>query len=242
MKPMKKSLLAVLFLATTWLQAEGVYATFTVEAKQHANLAFNAGGVVDRVTVTVGSIVHEGDLLASLQSTDIRAALEIRRTALKYAKKAYDRLFSIKQIIDEAKLDSVRFNYENAQAQLNYQQAILDKTMLHTPFDGMITFKHVEKGDTVSGVSLRTLLQIESLHRRKLILSFDQKYWKAVKPGQTFSYKIDGDQSLYRGKITKLYPTSSPKNRKMTAEVEAMDIPVGLFGTGTIQTDTKDSE
>jgi len=74
------------------------------------------------------------------------------------------------------------------------------------------------------------------------MLSFDQKYWKEVKPGQTFSYKIDGDETLYQGKIIKLYPTADPKNRKMTAEVEAMDIPVGLFGTGAIQIDAKDSE
>jgi len=145
MIPIKKTILTILLLASALLQAEEAYATFTVEAKQHANLAFNASGVVDKVTVTVGSIVHKGDLLAFLESKDIRAALEIRKTTLKYAKKEYDRLFSIKHILDEANLDGVRFKYENAKVQLDYQQAILDKTILHAPFDGMITFKNVEK-------------------------------------------------------------------------------------------------
>lgn len=230
---MKKIFLGVLLFAAV-LHAEEIYATFTVEAKQNAKLAFNASGVVGKVNVDVGSVVKKGAVLAALKSEDIRARYEIAKTALKYAKRDYERQFKVKQILDKAKLDQVSFKYDNAKAQLLYQKALLDNTVLEAPFDGIITYKNVEVGDTVSSVRLSTVLKIQSLHARKLLLSFDQKYWKVVKPGAVFRYKVDGDDTPREGRISKVYPSADPKDRKMHAEVPVTDIPVGLFGTGEI--------
>jgi len=235
---LRKLIFGLLFLAVS-LHAEGIYATFTVEAEQSANLAFNASGVVEKVNVEVGSVVHKGDLLANLESNDIRASLQIAKTALKYTKRDYDRQLKVKQILDKARLDSYAFKYESAKAQVIYDQALLDKTILDAPFDGVIFFKEVEVGDTVSGMMLKTVLKIQSQHARKLLLSFDQKYWKSVKQGALFKYKVDGDETLYEGKITKVYPSADPQNRKINAEIKTEDIPVGLFGTGSIVVEAK---
>ena len=64
-------------------------------------------------------------------------------------------------------LTAYLYKYENAKAQLIYQQALLDKTLLKAPFDGLITQKSVEVGDVVSGAMIRTVLKIQSIHERK---------------------------------------------------------------------------
>jgi len=89
-------------------------------------------------------------------------------------------------------------------------------------------------GDVVSGAMIRTVMKIQSLKARKLVLAFDQKYWRMIKPGMTFRYHVDGDTQTYTGTISKIYPYANDANRKIRAEVEAEGFTPGLFGDGYI--------
>jgi len=225
-----------LMLLTLMIQAEEIYATFTVEARKSANLAFTTSGTVNSVSVDVSSLVKKGDVLAELQNDDLKAALNIATIALKYSKKEYDRQLKVKKLVDASRFDTHAYNYENAKAQVIYQQALLDKTILKAPFDGVIFEKIVEEGDVVSGAMIRTVFKMQSMHERKLVLEFDQKYWKEIKIGQVFNYSIDGDSTKYSGKISKIYPYADSGNRKIRAEVKTEDFVPGLFGDGTVTT------
>jgi len=232
---MKKIVIGSLCVVMS-LFAESIYATFDVVAKKSANVAFSSGGTVDIISVDIGSSVKKGEKLAVLNNNDIKALLNIRQTSLKYAKKDYDRQVKIKNIIDRAKFDKYENLYESAKAQVIYQQAILDKTILKAPFDGIVVSKEIESGDVVSGQQIKTAFKIQSIHKRKLILQFDQKYHSVVKVGDHYSYKVDGDEKLYVSKISKVYPSISMNNRKLKAEVEVEGFVVGLFGDGYILT------
>ncbi len=230
-----KKVIIYFFLLISALNAQEVYATFQVVAKQSANLAFNSSGIVDRIFVDVGSIVKENGELAILKNQDIKAMLHIYEITLKYAKKDYDRQSQVQDLIDQAKFDNYEMVYENAKAQVEYQEALLDKTILKAPFDGVIISKEIESGDVVSGQVIKTAFQIQSKTARKLILEFDQKYHSTVKVGDVFKYKLDGDDTVYEQKISKVYPFSNTDTRKIKAEVITKDLMVGLFGDGYIQ-------
>jgi RND family efflux transporter MFP subunit len=216
------------------LHAEEIYATFTVEASQHADLAFTTSGTVEKVNVDVASMVKKGEILAELSNADLKAALDIATVAMKYAKRDYERQVKVRKLVDASKFDSYAFKYENSKAQAAYQQALLDKTQLKAPFDGVIYEKSVEIGDVVSGAMIRTVMKIQSPKKRKLLLTVDQKYWKVLKPGLAFKYSVDGDSSVYTGEIAKVYPYANDANRKIRAEVEAEGFTPGLFGDGVI--------
>jgi RND family efflux transporter MFP subunit len=230
-----KRLILSLWLIVASLSADDIYATFSVEAYKSANLAFSSGGIVKKVLVDITDEVKKGDIIAQLNNDDLKAMVEVSKTAVKYAKKDYDRQLKVKNIIDKSKFDQYAFKYENAVAQLKYQQALLDKTILKAPFDGIIFDKNVEVGDVVTGMNPKTIFKIQSKSKRKLILEFDQKYWQKVKVGDIFEYKIDGDSKKYTAKISKIYPIANSKNRKIKAEVEANNFTVGLFGDGYIK-------
>jgi len=218
------------------LNAEEIYATFDVHADQSASLAFSSSGIVRSMNVDIGSRVKKDALLAELVNDDIKAMVEVTKIALKYAKSDYERQEKVKQHINESVFDSYAYKYDNAKVQLQYQETLLDKTFLRAPFDGVITAKYVEIGDVVSGQMITEVFDIQSLNERKLILKFDQKYHKNVKVGDSFKYKVDGDDRTYSGTIYKIYPTIDSKSRKMLAEVKAESFPVGLFGDGYITT------
>ena len=230
-----KNLIVGLMLSLAALQAGEIYATFNVEAEQSANLAFTASGTVNKVNVSIASEVKKGEVLASLDNAEIKAALKIATTALKYAKRDYERQAKVKKLVDASRFDTYAFKYENAKAQVAYQQALLDKTVLKAPFDGVIYEKSVEVGDVVSGAMIRTVLKIQSLKKRKLVLEIDQKYWKVLKPGLTFRYKVDGDDTEHQGRISKVSPYADDANRKIRAEVETEGFTPGLFGEGYLE-------
>lgn len=231
---MKKLLLTTILLATT-INAQDIYATFNIEAKKSANLALSSGGIIDKVFVDVATNVKKGEVLVKLKNDDIKAMVEISKTAMIYAKKEYFRQLKVKSMIDKSKLDSYEFKYKNSKNQLIYQEAIFDKTILKAPFDGIIYEKIVENGDAVTGANPRTILKIQSRTARKLVLSFDQKYWKIVKSGQLFSFSVDGEEIIHTAKISKIYPYANSGNRKIKAEVEVDGFMVGLFGEGYIK-------
>jgi RND family efflux transporter MFP subunit len=249
---MRKIFLGLIFSIIT-LNAEDVYANFFVEASKSASLAFDAGGIVKKVHVDISRTVKKGEKLCELANEDIKASLDIAKAelanaevVLKYAKKDYERQEKVKHLVDEARFDVYALAYEKAKtavalssAALSHQQALYDKTVLYAPFDGVIYEKNVEIGDVVTEMSPKTILKLQSANERKLVLEFDQKYWKKVKAGQNFKYKIDGDENEHVGVITKVYPHTDLQSRKLNAEVAAKGFTVGLFGDGYIDTNPK---
>ena len=233
---MKKQLLTLFLLATLSLHAERIYATFDIQAYQSANLAFSAGGIIQEVQTDISMLVKKGDTLARLNNDDLNAKLKIAKIAMAHAKADYERQLLAKKVIQKSKIDLYKFQYDNAKAQVDYVQSLLDKTILKAPFDGIISAKMIEVGDVVSGMAPRTAFSLQSEHKRKLILTFDQKYWHRAQTGNAFEYTIDGEEKIHHGVITKIYPKANTKTRQMTAEVYTQDLIVGLFGTGYIIT------
>jgi membrane fusion protein (multidrug efflux system) len=229
-----KKVLGVLFALVMGVNAQNIYATFSVEAQSKANLAFTSGGTIDEINVDVGSVVKKGDVLATLENSDLRAALQSAKVALKFAKRDYERQLKVKSLVDKSRLDGYEFKYESAKAKLAYQQALLDKTILKAPFDSIVTAKLKEVGDAVPGIQPVTIFTLQSQNKRKLKLAIDQKYWKSLKRGLPFKYHVDGDKSEYNGVLSKVYPSANSSSRKLFAEVEAKGFPSGLFGDGYI--------
>ena len=71
-------------------------------------------------------------------------------------------------------------------------------------------------------------------------VEFDQKYNTDVNIGDTFLYKVDGDENQYEGEIYRIYPEANSNNRKIALQVIAKDLKVGLFGEGKIITSDKE--
>jgi len=234
MKTILKALISLLIL-TNLLNAKDICATFTVEPLHDAKLAFIASGIVKRVNVEVGERVKKGDILAELANSDIKAMLDVSKTALKFAKKDYERQLKIKNLIDEARFDGVAYKYENAKNQLAYQQALYEKTFLKAPFNGVIYEKDIEVGDAVSAMMLKSVYKLQSQNKRKLLVAFDQKNRNIVTLGSKFHYSIDADSTKYTGTIVKIHPRANSKSRKITAEIYAKGFIPGLFGDGTIE-------
>ena len=243
----------VLFIAllSAGLCAETIYATFDVEAEKSAELSLTSSGTIEGLDVEVGAKVKKGDVLLWLDNRDMKEAvalaqaqLEKARIDARFAKRNFDRYEKVKNVIDAGEYDRYASAYETAQSRLReaeanvrYQQALLDKTILKAPFDGVVYDKPVEVGDVVSGAMIKVLLGLQSAEEDTLKLKVDQKYWKQLKPGLLFRYKVDGDPTPREGRVSRVYPTANSANRRIIVEVPAKGIMPGLFGEGEIEAD-----
>lgn len=235
------------FLLITSLMGEEIYATFDVVSVKEANLALTTSGVVKTLRVDVGSRVKKGDILLEIDNDNLTASVDLAKESLKkaqieeqFAKQTYDRYKKVESVIDAELMDQNTLLYRKssaalgeAKAQLRYQSTLVEKTRLRAPFSGVISERNIELGDGVGGGAM-PLFKLISSPDVKLLIRFDEKYLSRVKKGSAVRYRIDGESQWHNGRITKLYPTIDPKNRKATAEVWTTNIAPGLFGEAYI--------
>ncbi|KIM09324.1 MAG: hypothetical protein KU28_01485 [Sulfurovum sp. PC08-66] len=241
--------IALIALASVALVASEIYATFDVKPIREAALSFTVGGTVEKLFVDVGDSVKTGDTLAQLENLEQFASLKLAQNDLRsaqlqaqQAQNSYERYAKVKEIVDEEKFDTISFQAQIAQvgvkkAERNVQlrQAQYDKTYLKAPFDGIITQRTKEVGDSVSGAQLGTFFYLMDVSQVKLLIEFDEKYASSVAVGDSFVYYVGGNEQAHNARISKIYPTSSAKTRKITAEVITTGHMPGLFGYGTIK-------
>ena len=230
---MKKIFILGLFMFQA-LFAEDIYATFDVVSEKKSELGLSASGIVTTLNVNVGDKIKKGDLLLSLNNTQEKNEYETARKNAEHSAKIYERYAKISEVIDKEKMENYLYDKEITSLNAQNKEIILRKTELRAPYDLVVTKKNIDLGSIVMA-SQTKLLDVIALDDVKLVLKFDEKYWQKLKVGQLFTYKVDGSDKIYEGKITKIYPTILNETREMQAEVKTKDLMPGLFGNGTIK-------
>ncbi len=229
---MKKIIFITICLLESLFAAD-VYATFDVVAEKNSDLGLSISGVVGSLHVNVGDKVKKGDLLLSLNNAQEKKELEIAQKNAEHAKRTYERYAKIADVIDKEKMENYAYDRDINVLNAQNKEIVFKKTELRAPYDLIVAQKNTEIGNIVLG-SQTKLLNVVSLDDVKLVLKFDEKYWKSIKLGQKFTYKVDGSDATYEGKITKIYPTILAATREMQAEVKVSGLLPGLFGNGMI--------
>ena len=223
------------FLTTIALAfSADVYAIFNIKAVQDANLTLDSSGIIDEIRVKEGSVVKKGEVLLRLANADKIAQANSIKQQYIFAKNQYLRYSKTGGAIDKNTLEQYFSNYKKLEADYQYYKALMDKTTLIAPFDGVIAQKNVELGDGVAQNSTK-LLRLVS-HVKKFVIEFDSRYFGQVKVGDVFYYSIDGGNAKYKVIINKIYPTIDDSTRKAKAEAMAPDfLAAGIFGDGIIK-------
>jgi RND family efflux transporter MFP subunit len=154
-----------------------------VVARRQATVASKITGKMVELDIEEGDHVKEGQVIARLDDTNLRAALNAARAQLDYArsglaetevnlknaKRDYDRQRSLlaghfvsQSAVDNAQtsmdalaaqLATQRTNIEVAQRNIDVAQRNLDDTVVRAPFAGVVTVKAAQPGEIVSPIS-----------------------------------------------------------------------------------------
>jgi membrane fusion protein (multidrug efflux system) len=207
---------------------------------QQVELYAKVNSYVKGLMVDIGSQVHEGQLLATLEAPEINSQLSTANSRIKqqqavyFASKAtYDRLFNTsktpgtisqndleqaeaKKNSDYANLEAVRSAYKEAAANLAYLN-------IRAPFDGVITTRNVNLGAYVGpgGKGTDPLFVLQDQQRLRLVVSVPESYTGDLskKNEVTFTVKSLPNQK-FTAKIKRLAGALDEKLRSERLEID----------------------
>jgi RND family efflux transporter MFP subunit len=182
-------------------------ATGTVRAKEDAVLAPKATGQIKRIRAAVGDRVRAGTPLVEMDPTQAAIGLENARAAERLAaanvaaaerEVARSKMLFDQQSLSQAGWDRVQTAHEMATAQLDQaraavraaQQQLADTTIL-APFDGVVTARFRNAGDTVTLMPVTPILGLTDLDHLEVRLAVPEAIESFVGPGQ----RIEGTTS-----------------------------------------------
>lgn len=137
-------------------------------AKQYTNLAFQVGGLINSISVSEGSAVKVGQILARLDTQDFQLQLEADKAQYLTTKSILERNERLleRQAISTQDAEIARANYQKAKSAYEYTQNQIQYTYLRAPFSGSIEAKYAEvyqkvsAGETIFKLINPTVLEV----------------------------------------------------------------------------------
>src|SRR5436309_4859471 len=142
-------------------------------------------------------------------------------------------------LIARAQLDSVEANlqvaegrYQDAQEEVRNRQAIIAQrrseldlarqqladTVMLSPLDGAVSLKQASVGEYLTaGTPIATLVRT---HPLRLRVSVPEREGAGVRAGHAVTLTVEGDPTVYRGRVVRLSPIVQEQNRTLLVEAE----------------------
>jgi RND family efflux transporter MFP subunit len=191
-------------------------------ARTRATLSSKVLGRVSWLGVQEGSRVTKGQLLARLESPDLAAARDQVKAQLDQAKVDLDRAekLAAQGIQDVATVDKLRSQKLTLDAQLAYQNALLDSMELRAPFSGVVTQKLSEVGETVAPGSagganaINAILVMADFDTLEVEVEVNEASIAKLVRGMPAEVRVDaldgqGARSILKGRLREIYPSSN---------------------------------
>jgi len=175
----------------------------TLRAINGADLSSEVAGVVDKLSFDSGVDVEKDTVLVQLRDDDDVARLHALDATAKLAQVTLDRdMKQVKaQAVSQATVDADTASLNNAKAQVDAQQAVIDKKTIRAPFAGHLGIRQVDVGQYLNpGAPIVTLQQLDPIY---VDFMLPEQSLPKLEVGQKVTLKTDAspDQD-FSGKIT----------------------------------------
>lgn len=233
--------------------ASGPVITGSIQPERKADLRAEVSAIVMQVFKENGEAVRKGDLLARLDDTSFRDQLASSEQAARAAQQSLDqserqleRLKTLRAsgMTSMQALEDAEIRRNNSQSELVAAKARAvaarqqtQRTEIRAPFDGIVSERKVSNGDTAQiGKEIMKVIDPNSLRFQGLI-SADAV--TAVKAGQAVSFRINGYDQQFIGKVRRVDPAANATTRQVEVLVDFVgkDQPhvAGLYAEGRIE-------
>jgi RND family efflux transporter MFP subunit len=131
-------------------------ATGYLVASKQSKITPKISGKVVKLNFDVGSKVRGGDVLAVLESSNLKAQLDEAEAAEREAAREYARQIALSSqgISSKSLLDSAEAQIKGARARVEQIQINMQDMVVRAPFDGTIATKNTEVGEVISSVMM----------------------------------------------------------------------------------------
>jgi len=191
----------------------------TLTADQQVNVTTQIAGQVREIHFVSGQRVKKGDKLVQLDDAPERADLANFEAQVHLAEANLERTMTLlkSDFVARQTMDQNRSILDQAKAQIQRTQAIIDQKLILAPFDGVLGIRQVNLGQYIGpGTNIVNLINLGTLHvdfrlpeqtASQLTINQEADISADAAPGKTF-----------KGKITAIEPRVSESTRTLSIE------------------------
>jgi len=181
----------------------------------------DVAGTIERLHVEEKQSVRKGDVIAVIEANDTRAALgvacarvgeadaDIRLYALEAerARNLWNVEVGSKQAAEKAErdLDAARARRASAAAEVRRLEALVAKTVITAPIDGIVIDRRVHQGETIA--SGDTLVTIADLKKTRVEAEVDEFDAARIRLGAPVTVSAEGFEQPWRATIEEIPDT-----------------------------------
>ena len=211
---------------TSWTSALEV--SGNLQAGEFVEIRPDASGKLVFLNIPEGSFVAQGTVLARLYNDDLQAQLKKYQAQLALAQKNEERLKKLLEAggINQQEYDQALSQVQTLQADIEFVQAQIRKTIVTAPFSGKIGLRQVSVGAYVSPNSVITTLQNTQI---KVDFNVPEQYLSKVKIGAAVSVLVEGVDSPLEAKIIAYEPQINVSTRNLKVRAVLSNAPVNVF-------------
>jgi RND family efflux transporter MFP subunit len=174
----------------------------TIEESSASTISFSVGGTVKTIDVSPGQRIAKGQLIATLDPTQVQSAFDAAEATLNQAKDAYDRLAKLhdNNSLPEIQWVEVESKLKQAQSAYDISRKNLKDTRLYAPFSGYVKDKSVEVGtNVVPGMPVIDLVTIDNV---KVCISVPETEISKISIGNDVNIQVPAlENRIFVGKI-----------------------------------------
>jgi len=208
----------------------------SVRAIRGVDVTTELAGMVKTIAFTPGADVKEGELLVELNTdTDMAQLLSLQAQAdLSQIIYNRDKAQYAFNAISKTVLDTDLANLKSAQAKVTEQKALIDKKIIHAPFDGHLGISQVNPGQFINpGDPIVTLQSLTPIY---IDFYLPQQALTELAVGQKIQLSTDTyPGQLFTGEITTINPKVDVATRNVQVEAtvsnEQRKLLPGMFTT-----------
>jgi membrane fusion protein, multidrug efflux system len=230
----------------------------TVVPRIESTLGFRVAGKITARTVDVGTIVKPGDLIAQLDPSDYRLAVDNARAALASADADYARAkadherylnlrgsgaFTPQTLEQRQSLAATTFaRVEQAKSQLSSAENNLAYTELRADAPGVVTTVQAEVGQVMT--QGQGVVRVARTDELEILVGVPEHRLKAVRQAKAASFELWSDPGhRHAATLRELSPSADPMTRTYPARFSVIDPPefIGLGMTATLSFERPDA-
>ncbi len=213
---------------TTFLET-----TATLESRSSATLVAAAPGQLRELAAEEGDRVRKGDLLARIDDTAARLAVERAEIAAHLAERETERGRQLREqgFLSDKETDDLEWRRRNAAVALDEARYALSQTRLTAPFAGRVTARMVNVGETVTPG--RDCFRVEEFNPLLARLYFPEREAARVRAGQGAVLTLDAlPGHSFEARVALVNPVVDRANGTFKVTLEVRD-PHGLLRPGS---------
>lgn len=230
----------------------------TVVPRIESTLGFRVAGKIVRRAIDVGATVKPGDVIAELDPTDYRLAVDNARAALASAEADYTRAKAdherylnlrgsaafVPQTLDQRQslASTALAKVDQARSQLATAENNLDYAVLRADAAGVVTAVQAEVGQVMA--QGQGVVRVARLDELEILVGVPEHRLKTVREANMASFELWSDPGRrHPARLRELSPSADPVTRTYPARFSVLQPPefIGLGMTATLVFEKRDA-